>query len=91
MDGIHVFVFLVRCTTDLLFCQTIPTDHLRFDVMEECRSVAAQYVSSMQTPSSASVVMGKCRYQLAMPGKRSWGKAAQRIRRVQAHTSGRAQ
>jgi hypothetical protein len=65
MDGVVVVVFLVRCATNLLLCDTVPTEHLRFDDMEACRSEASRLLENGRRLSSSEVWMAKCRYQLA--------------------------
>jgi len=70
MDGIDIVVILVRCTTNLLLCDIIPTEHLRFEDMEACRSEASRLVAARQSPLGSEVWMAKCRYQLASPDPR---------------------
>jgi hypothetical protein len=70
MDGVVVVVFLVRCATNLLLCDTVPTEHLRFDDMETCRSEASRLLEKRRRQSGSAVWMAKCRYQLASPDSR---------------------
>lgn len=67
MEGINVVIFLVHCATNLLLCDTVPTEHLRFDDMETCRSEASELVAERQNFPGAQVWMANCRYQLATP------------------------
>lgn len=67
MEGINVVIFLVHCATNLLLCDTVPTEHLRFGDMETCRSEALELVAEKQNLPGAQVWMAKCRYQLAAP------------------------
>ena len=63
MSGIRVVAFLVRCTENLLFCQDIDTDHLRFADPEACRQrLPALIQAAQRTGASRTVVMGRCRY-----------------------------
>lgn len=70
MEGISIVVFVVRCTASLLFCDTIPTEHLRFADMEHCRGEASRLIASRQGHDHSGVWMAKCRYQLAAPDLR---------------------
>lgn len=68
MEGINVVIFLVHCATNLLLCDAVPTEHLRFDDMDTCRREASELVAERQSLHDAQVWMAKCRYQLAAPG-----------------------
>ena len=70
MEGISIVVFMVRCTASLLFCDTIPTEHLRFAGIEHCRGEASRLIATRQEQDHSGVWMAKCRYQLATPDRR---------------------
>ena len=62
MAGIKVVVALVRCAADLLLCDDIDTDHLRFADAEECRNKLPAIISEhRRTGAPDQVVMGRCR------------------------------
>src|SRR3546814_17549421 len=63
MDGIRIVIFLVRCSVDLLFCDTVSTDHLRYVNTETCRGEASRLIATMQIRAASEVWMAKCRYQ----------------------------
>jgi hypothetical protein len=77
MDGVVAVVFLVRCATSLLLCDTVPTEHLRFDDMERCRGAASRLLEKRRRLSGSEVWMAKCRYQLASPDSRPRSRHAQ--------------
>lgn len=77
MDGINVVIFLVHCTTGLLLCDTVPTDHLRFSDVETCRGAASALITARRDLRGSEIWMANCRYQLAAPDPR-------RTRQVQA-------
>jgi hypothetical protein len=63
MAGIKVVAALVRCAADLLICNDIDTDRLRFTDAEDCRNALPAIISELQrrgTPEQ--VVMGRCRF-----------------------------
>ena len=63
MDGIRVVAALVRCAADLLLCNDIDTDHLRFTDAEECRNALPAIISRYRHPGAPDeVVMGRCRF-----------------------------
>lgn len=65
MSGIRVVAHLVRCAADLLLCNDIDTEHLRFADAEECRNRLPVIVGEVQRVSvPGDVVMGRCRFQL---------------------------
>ncbi|HEY9539918.1 MAG TPA: hypothetical protein VIS03_20150 [Kiloniellaceae bacterium] len=68
MDGIRIVIFLVRCSVDLLFCDTVSTDHLRYVNTETCRGEASRLIATMQIRAASEVWMAKCRYQLISAG-----------------------
>src|SRR3546814_497502 len=68
MDGIRIVIFLVRCSVDLLFCDTVSTDHLRYVNTETCRGEASRLIATMQIRAASEVWMAKCRYQLIAAG-----------------------
>lgn len=70
MDGINIVVFLVRCTSGLLLCDTAPTDHMRFEDMKMCRGTATTLIAAKRDTNDPGVWMAKCRYQLATPDGR---------------------
>jgi hypothetical protein len=67
MEGITIVIFLVRCAANLLICDTVQTEHLRYVEMETCRAEASRLVARRQIPAGPEVWMAKCRYQLASP------------------------
>jgi hypothetical protein len=63
MAGIKVVAALVRCAADLLLCDDIDTDHLRFNDVEECRRALPAIISQFRGASAPDqVVMGRCRF-----------------------------
>ena len=64
MNSINIVVFLVRCSADLLACETLPSEHLHFAAMETCRAEVAQ-MTAKKTGSDGGVYMGKCIYLMA--------------------------
>ena len=65
MDGIKVVAALVRCAADLLLCDDIHTDHLRFVYAEECRNALPAIIREYQRSSASDqVIMGRCRFQV---------------------------
>ena len=63
MAGIKVVAALVRCAADLLLCDDIDTDHLRFNDAEECRSALPAIIRQFRDASAPDqVVMGRCRF-----------------------------
>src|SRR3546814_21200172 len=68
MDGIRIVIFLVRCSGDLLFCDTVSTDHLRYVNTETCRGEASRLIATMQIRAASEVWMAKCRYPLIPAG-----------------------
>ena len=74
MAGIKVVAALVRCAADLLICDDIDTDHLRFLGSEECRSALPAIISEFRRAGAPDeVVMGRCRFladrtPIATPG-----------------------
>lgn len=63
MAGIKVVAALVRCTADLLLCDDIDADHLRFIDAEQCRSALPAIISQFQDAGArGEVVMGRCRF-----------------------------
>ena len=63
MEGIKVVAALMRCAADLLLCDDIHTDHLRFVYAEECRNALPAIISEFQRASApGQVVMGRCRF-----------------------------
>src|SRR3546814_4844916 len=68
MDGIRIVIFLVRCSVDLLFCDTVSTDHLRYVYTVTCRGEASRLIATMQIRAASEVWMAKCRYQLISAG-----------------------
>ena len=69
MDAILVVAFLVRCGQNLLICDDLYTEDLRFASMEHCRHELPLLIDEADT--AASVVMGKCRYLLIEPDRPS--------------------
>jgi hypothetical protein len=68
MSGIRVVAHLVRCAADLLLCNDIDTEHLRFADAEECRNRLPVIVGEFQRVSvPGDVVMGRCRFLLERP------------------------
>lgn len=68
MSGIRVVAHVVRCAADLLLCNDLDTEHLRFADAEECRGRLPAIISEFQRVSVAGdVVMGRCRFQLERP------------------------
>jgi hypothetical protein len=61
MAGIKVVAALVRCAADLLLCDDIDTDHLRFSDAEECRNKLPAIISELRRAPD-EVVMGRCRF-----------------------------
>jgi hypothetical protein len=70
MDGVNIVVFLVHCTAGLLLCDTLPSDNLRFNDPETCRSAAATLIAARRDPTDSGVWMADCRYRLAGPDPR---------------------
>ena len=65
MSGIRVVAHVVRCAADLLLCNDIDTDALRFADAEACRSSLPAIIGDFQRVSApGEVVMGRCRFQL---------------------------
>jgi hypothetical protein len=64
MEGIWVALVLIRCTSGLLLCDTIPTDNFIFTDPDTCRSEASKLVRVRSLKSSSEVWMAKCRYRL---------------------------
>jgi len=62
MTGIKVVAALVRCAADLLLCDDIGTDHLRFTDAEACRNALPAIISEFRRAPD-EVVMGRCRFQ----------------------------
>jgi hypothetical protein len=66
MTGIKVVAALVRCAADLLLCDDIDTDHLRFTDAEECRNQLPAIISQYRRAGAPDeVVMGRCRFLAA--------------------------
>ena len=61
MSSIGIFMLLVRCSADLLVCEAVQNENLRYVAMETCRGEVAQLVSDRSVPGG-SVYMGKCVY-----------------------------
>lgn len=64
MEGIWVALVLVRCTSGLLLCDTVPAENYLFTDPDICRSEASRLVRARNLRSSTEVWMAKCRYQL---------------------------
>jgi hypothetical protein len=63
MAGIKVVVALVRCAADLLICDDIDTNRLRFTDAENCRNALPAIISELQRRGAPDqVVMGRCRF-----------------------------
>jgi hypothetical protein len=63
MAGIKVVAALVRCAADLLICDDIDTNRLRFTDAENCRNALPAIVSELQRRGAPDqVVMGRCRF-----------------------------
>ena len=63
MAGIKVVAALVRCAADLLICDDIDTDHLRFTDAEQCRNALPAIISQFRSAGAPDeVVMGRCRF-----------------------------
>jgi hypothetical protein len=63
MAGIKVVVALVRCAADLLLCDDVDTDHLRFADAEECRNKLPAIISEHRRAGAPDqMVMGRCRF-----------------------------
>ena len=80
MAGIKVVAALVRCAADLLLCDDIDTDHLRFSDAEECRNKLPAIISELRRAPD-EVVMGRCRF-VADRAPATTGAAAHRARSV---------
>src|SRR5256885_1559000 len=61
MAGIKVVVALVRCAADLLICDDIDTNRLRFTDAENCRNALPAIISELQRRGAPNQVMGRCR------------------------------
>ena len=84
MSGITVLVFLVHCTVDVLVCETVPTDRMRYASMETCRSELTRLLTDKRKAKGTDVWMGKCVYRLASADPRRTRRAiASRETRVQ--------
>ena len=68
MDGIEIVLVLVRCSTGLLLCDTLPTDRSVYADPETCRSEASRLVRQKTLTSGHEVFMAKCRYRLTSSG-----------------------
>src|SRR3546814_19492918 len=64
MDGIRIVIFLVRCSVDLLFCDTVSMDHLRYVNKETCRVDASRLLATMQLRAASELWMAACRYKM---------------------------
>jgi hypothetical protein len=65
MDGVQIFAFLVRCSANLLICQEVDTESLRFHDIEDCRTRLPAIVHTIgERTERTRVVMGKCRFVL---------------------------
>jgi len=63
MAGIKVVAALVRCAADLLICDDIDTNRLRFADAENCRNVLPAIIGELQRRGAPDeVVMGRCRF-----------------------------
>ena len=68
MSGIHVVVFLVKCTQSLLLCDDIETSTHIFRDMGDCQARLESVIQVAQTSAGGNfVVMGRCRYLLQRP------------------------
>ena len=65
MNGVNIMIFLVRCTADVLVCQTVPVGPVHFSSMDVCRAEVAQILTTKEELKGTDVWMGKCVYQLA--------------------------
>ena len=70
MGGIKVMVFLVHCTADLLICDTVPVERMRYASMETCKAEVARLLSRKRELAGTTVWMGKCVYRLSSPDPR---------------------
>lgn len=59
-----VVAFLVRCTESLLICEDIPTEHLKFRDIPDCRRQLPVLIETAQARLFGQVVMGRCHYLL---------------------------
>lgn len=89
MNGIIIVVFLVRCASDLLWCEAIDTASLHFPTMRECSEEAAALVSDGQAADPARVWMAKCHYLLAEADGRPAAAAGSPLPRAGEHRSDR--
>jgi hypothetical protein len=65
MAGIKVVAALVRCAADLLICDDIDTNRLRFTDAENCRNALPAIISELQRSGPRDeVVMGRCRFMV---------------------------
>jgi hypothetical protein len=65
MDGVQIFAFIVRCSADLLICQDVYTESLKFRDIEDCRTRLPAIVRTIDERAGRTrVVMGKCRFVL---------------------------
>jgi len=67
MNGIYVVIFLVGCTSDLLLCESMETDYLRFTTMDSCREQASALIAEARSTGDARTWMAKCHYLLPRP------------------------
>jgi hypothetical protein len=63
MPGIKVVAFLVLCAENLLICDDLPSEHLRFADAADCRAQLPAILHQAQGEAGPNmVVMGRCRF-----------------------------
>lgn len=65
MSSITVAVFLVHCAADVLVCDTVQSERMRYSSMENCQSEVAQLLSERNRTEDSGLWMGKCVYRLS--------------------------